>query len=95
MESWFWVLSWFLSILTIIGNGIIIFLVCRKRKLHTKTNMFVVSLAVADLCVGISVVPLLFSYEITRDRSYSRGLRKGMSSNSVDRLRFVSQPKSF
>ena len=40
--------------------------------------MFVVSLAVADLCVGISVVPLLFSYEITRDRSYSRGLHKGM-----------------
>ena len=78
MESWFWVLSWFLSIVTIIGNGIIIFLVCRKRKLHTKTNMFVVSLAVADLCVGISVVPLLFSYEITRDRSYSRGLHKGM-----------------
>ena len=78
MESWFWVLGWFLSILTITGNGFIIFLVCKKRKLHTKTNMFVVSLAVADLCVGISVVPLLFSYEITRNRSYSRGLHKGM-----------------
>ena len=78
MESWFWVLGWFLSILTITGNGFIIFLVCKKRKLHTKTNMFVVSLAVADLCVGISVVPLLFLYEITRNRSYSRGLHKGM-----------------
>ena len=78
MESWFWVLGWFLSILTITGNGFIIFLVCKKQKLHTKTNMFVVSLAVADLCVGISVVPLLFSYEITRNRSYSRGLHKGM-----------------
>ena len=53
-EAWFWVLGWFLSILTIIGNGFIIFLVYNKRRLRTKTNAFLVSLAVADLCVGIS-----------------------------------------
>ena len=76
METWFLVLGWFLSILTIIGNGFIIFLVCNKRQLRTKTNAFVVSLAVADLCVGICVFPLLFLYETTRDRSYSQDLRK-------------------
>ena len=43
-----------------------------------KTNAFVVSLAEADLCVGISVFPLLFLYEITRARGYSRSLQKGM-----------------
>ena len=75
METWLLVLGWFLSILTIIGNGFIIFLVCNKRQLRTKTNAFVVSLAVADLCVGISVFPLRFLK--SRDLSYSQGFKKG------------------
>ena len=77
METWFLVLGWFLSILTIIGNGFIIFLVCNKRQLRTKTNAFVVSLAVADLCVGISVFPLRFLKEMSRDLSYSQGFKNG------------------
>ena len=60
METWFWVLGWFLSILTMVVNGFVIFLVCRKRQLRTKTNAFVVSLAVADFGVGMIAVPLLF-----------------------------------
>ena len=78
VETWFWILGWFFSILTITGNGFIIFLVYNKRQLRTKTNAFIVSLAVADFCVGISVVPLLFLYEMTSDRSYSQGFRKWM-----------------
>ena len=58
MDTWFWILGWFLSILAIAGNGFIIFLVCSKRQLRTKTNAFVVSLAVSDFFVGLSVVPL-------------------------------------
>ena len=65
MKTWFWILCWFLSILTITGNGFIIFLVCAKRQLRTKTNAFVVSLAVADFCVGMSVVPSLFICDVT------------------------------
>ena len=61
METWFWVLGWFLSILTMVVNGFVIFLVCSKRQLRTKTNAFVVSLAVADFGVGIIAVPSLFS----------------------------------
>ncbi|KAJ7333594.1 hypothetical protein OS493_017136 [Desmophyllum pertusum] len=61
MATWFWILAWSLSILTITGNGFIIFLVCNKRQLRTKTNAFVVSLAVADFCVGTSTVPSLFA----------------------------------
>ena len=64
METWFWILGWSLSILTIAGNGFIIFLVCSKRQLRTKTNAFVVSLAVADFCVGMSVVPPMFFCEM-------------------------------
>ncbi|XP_022788945.1 trace amine-associated receptor 2-like [Stylophora pistillata] len=60
MKTWFWILGWSLSILTITGNGFIIFLVWSKRQLRTKTNALIVSLAVADLCVGISAVPFLY-----------------------------------
>ena len=60
METWFWVLGWFLSILTMVVNGFVIFLVCSKRQLRTKTNAFVVSLAVADFGVGMIAFPSLF-----------------------------------
>ena len=65
METWFWILGWILSILTITGNGFIIFLVISNRQLRTKTNAFIVSLAVADFFVGASVVPSLFFCDIT------------------------------
>ena len=60
METWFWVLGWFLSILTMVVNGLVIFLVCSKRHLRTKTNAFVMSLAVADFGVGMIIVPSRF-----------------------------------
>ena len=60
METWFWVLGWFLSILTMVANGFVIFLVCSKRQLRTKTNAFVMSLAVADFGVGMIAVPSHF-----------------------------------
>ena len=60
METWFWVLGWFLSILTMAVNGFLILLVCSKRQLRTKTNAFVVSLAVADFGVGMLAVPSRF-----------------------------------
>ena len=70
MKTWFWILGWFLSILTITGNGFIIFLVCKRRQLRTKTNAFVVSLAVADFCVGMTAVPLLFLFKDTTLESW-------------------------
>ena len=65
METWFWILGWVLSFLAIIGNGFTIFLVCSRRNLRTKTNAFIVSLAVADFCVGLSVIPSLLACEFT------------------------------
>ena len=74
METWFTILGWTLSIVAAAGNGSIIFLVCSKRRLLTKTNAFIISLAVADLGVGISVFPSGFFCEIvkTSDDSSSR-----------------------
>ena len=60
METWFTILGWTLSIVAAGGNGCIIFLVCSKRRLRTKTNAFIISLAVADLGVGASVFPSQF-----------------------------------
>ncbi|CAH3195577.1 unnamed protein product, partial [Porites evermanni] len=65
METWFWILGWVLSFLAITGNGFTIFLVCSRRNLRTKPNVFIVSLAVADFCVGLSVIPSLFFCDIT------------------------------
>ena len=68
METWFKILGWFLSFLTIIGNGFTIFLVCSRRDLRTKTNAFIsfiVSLAVVDFCVGLSFIPSRFFCDIT------------------------------
>lgn len=41
-------------------NGFVVILVCSKRQLRTKTNTFIVSLAVADFGVGMVAVPSLF-----------------------------------
>ena len=66
LETWFWILGWCLSLLTVAGNGFIIYLVWSKRQLRTKTNVFVVSLAVArtSVCVAASVVPPMFFCEM-------------------------------
>ena len=65
METWFWVLGWFLSVLTMVVNGFVIFLVCSKRQLRTKTNTFIVSLAVADFGVGMTAIPSRFFCRLT------------------------------
>ena len=64
MGTWFWILGWILSILTIAGNGFTVLLVGSQRRLRTKTNALIVSLAVADFCVGASAVPSLFFCDI-------------------------------
>ena len=74
MKTWFWILGWFLSILTMAGNGFVIFLLYRKRQLRTKTNAFVVSLAVADFCVGMIAVPSRFFCEMTTECTHQAGL---------------------
>ena len=88
METWFWVLGWFLSILTMVLNGFVIFLVCSKRQLRTKTNTFIVSLAVADFGVGMLAVPSRFFCSLAtecapRSKEIYNKNAKGFSSKGV------------
>ena len=61
METWFWVLAWFLSILTMVENAFVIFLVCGKRQLRTKPTQRNVSFSSGRFCVGVIAVPCTFS----------------------------------
>lgn len=57
---WFWISGWVLVALTVLGNGLVIYLIITKPRLHTKANCFILSLAVADLCSGLAYFPPLF-----------------------------------
>lgn len=45
---WFWILGWFLTLVAVAGNGLVICLITARRRLHITTNWFILSLAVAD-----------------------------------------------
>ncbi|XP_076314951.1 histamine H1 receptor-like [Tachypleus tridentatus] len=56
-----------LSLLTFVGNAMVLHAIRTERRLQTVSNMFIMSLAVADLTVGIIVMPISSAYAITGD----------------------------
>ncbi|XP_022789159.1 octopamine receptor beta-2R-like [Stylophora pistillata] len=60
MATWFHILGWVLSIATVVGNGFVVGLLAHTPRLHSTSNWFVLSLAVADFGVGIIVYPFSF-----------------------------------
>ena len=55
---WFWISGWFFVALAAAGNCMVIYLVVKTASLQTNANWFVLSLAVADMCVALTLFPL-------------------------------------
>lgn len=53
-----------INVLVIVGNCLVIAAVFWSHKLRSVTNFFIVSLAVADLLVGIAVLPFSATWEV-------------------------------
>jgi hypothetical protein len=64
-----WWLS-FVCFLTLLGNVLVILAVYREASLHSATYYYIVSLAVADLCVGVIVIPLAIFFELVTQSSF-------------------------
>lgn len=58
----------FIDILVIVGNCLVIAAVFCSHKLRSVTNFFIVSLAVADLLVGLAVLPFSATWEVFKVR---------------------------
>ncbi|XP_013787558.2 histamine H1 receptor-like [Limulus polyphemus] len=56
-----------LSLLTFVGNAMVLHAIRTERRLQTVSNIFIMSLAIADLTVGMIVMPISSAYAITGD----------------------------
>lgn len=56
-ETFYVVFQWIITASTIVGNGLVIYLITFRQRLHSIANWFVLSLAVADFFVGATFVP--------------------------------------
>jgi len=59
-----------MSIITIVGNLVVILAVCLVRKLRTASNILIVSLAVSDVLVGLFIMPLAMGKNKTKQIIY-------------------------
>lgn len=55
-----------INVMVILGNLLVIAAVYISSKLRTVTNLFIVSLAVADLLVGVAVLPFSSTLEVSK-----------------------------
>lgn len=56
----------FVSIL--IGNLIVIYVMSREKMLQRKSNIYILSLAVADLMIGLVGIPMMFPMSVIRNK---------------------------
>ena len=94
---WFLVLGPFLSLITVVGNGLVVYLIITRKRLHNATNWIVLSLAIADFSVGAGFLPvwMLLNHELVIHSVMSfltaaSGLN--LSLLTVDRYVFITRP---
>lgn len=52
-DVWYWIVKAIIAVLSIVGNGLVIYLIVFKRRLRVANNWFVLSLAIADFSIGL------------------------------------------
>ncbi|XP_068752607.1 octopamine receptor beta-2R-like [Montipora capricornis] len=57
---WFYILGWLPSTVAVFGNALVVYIIATRRQLHSLPNVFIVSLAVADVAVGAVFFPTDF-----------------------------------
>ena len=55
-----------INVMVVVGNILVIAAVHQSSKLRSVTNLFIVSLAVADLLVGLAVLPFSSTLEVSK-----------------------------
>lgn len=60
-----------IDVMVILGNILVISAVCLSSKLRSVTNFLVVSLALADLMVGVAVLPFSATWEVFKVKYFS------------------------
>lgn len=78
-------------VITIIGNTLVILAVLTTRRLRTVTNCFVMSLAVADLLVGIFVMPPAVAVHFLGEFFSQQKNRKGFPFFFLNNLLFLAR----
>ena len=63
-EQYASVLLVLLVILTVVGNSLVVIAIGRFKELRTVTNYMILSLAIADLAIGVFVMPINISNEV-------------------------------
>ena len=95
---WFLVPGAFLSLLTVVGNGLVAYLIISRKRLHNATNWIVFSLAIADFILGAGCLPaeiLLTGKWLERHSVLSFMLAASalnLSLLTVDRYVFITRP---
>lgn len=54
-STWYWCIRAIIAVVGWFGNGLVIYIIACSRRLQVTSNWFVLSLAVADLCVTLIV----------------------------------------
>jgi len=59
-ETLYTALYMLISLLAIVGNGMVVLAVIRKKAMRTNRNVFIVNLALSNLMLALTIVPFLW-----------------------------------
>ncbi|XP_037083958.1 tachykinin-like peptides receptor 86C [Pollicipes pollicipes] len=48
------------SVIAVLGNGLVLWIICTSRRMRTTVNYFIGNLAVADILIGVFSIPFQF-----------------------------------